>query len=161
MAVAILQASHRFRTKLQLWACGGLGIQTHSTADHRYVGGQLQPSKRPVLLRELNRNHNHDLKNIFKGAAIIAATKPGPFLELYADLVRASGRRWRACPTIPKPGHALARTASLLKSGWHVVPLTHTFAVCDLHPKRKGGAGKVDVLSRHGQLGIAADLKHG
>jgi len=85
--IAILQTPHRFRTKRQLWAYGGLGIETHSSADHRYVDGQLQPSKKQVSLRGLNRNHNHDLKNILKGAAIIAATKPGPFQEFYADLV--------------------------------------------------------------------------
>ena len=85
--IAILQTPHRFRTKRQLWAYGGLGIETHSSADHRYVEGQLRPSKRPVSLRGLNRNHNHDLKNIFKGAAIIAATKAGPFQEFYAALV--------------------------------------------------------------------------
>jgi transposase len=87
LLIAILQTPHRFRTKRQLWAYGGLGIETHSSADHRYVDGQLQPSKRQVSLRGLNRNHNHELKNIFKGAAIIAATKAGPFQEFYAALV--------------------------------------------------------------------------
>jgi transposase len=87
LLIAILQTPHRFRTKRQLWAYGGLGIETHSSADHRYVEGQLRPSKRPVSLRGLNRNHNHELKNIFKGAAIIAATKAGPFQEFYAALV--------------------------------------------------------------------------
>jgi len=90
--IAILQTPHRFRTKRQLWAYGGLGIETHSSADHRYVDGQLQPSKKPVSLRGLNRNHNHELKNIFKGAAIIAATKPGPLQQFYAALV-AKGMR--------------------------------------------------------------------
>jgi transposase len=85
--IAILQTPNRFRTKRQLWAYGGLAIETHSSADHRYVDGQLRPSKRPVSLRGLNRNHNHELKNIFKGAAIIAATKAGPFQEFYAGLV--------------------------------------------------------------------------
>src|SRR5271170_8046499 len=75
LLIAILQTPHRFRTKRQLWAYGGLGIETHSSADHRYVEGQLRPSKRQVSLRGLNGNHNHELKNIFKGAAIIAATK--------------------------------------------------------------------------------------
>ena len=87
LLIAIIQTPDRFRTKRQLWAYGGLGIETHSSADHRYVDGQLQPSKKPVSLRGLNRNHNHELKNIFKGAAIIAATKPGPFQEFYAALV--------------------------------------------------------------------------
>jgi transposase len=85
--IAILQTPNRFRSKRQLWAYGGLAIETHSSADHRYVDGQLRASKRPVSLRGLNRNHNHDLKNIFKGAAIIAATKAGPFQEFYAALV--------------------------------------------------------------------------
>jgi transposase len=92
LLIAILQTPHRFRTKRQLWAYCGLGIETHSSADHRYVDGQLQPSKKQVSLRGLNRNHNHDLKNIFKGAAIIAATKAGPFQEFYAALV-AKGMR--------------------------------------------------------------------
>jgi transposase len=87
LLISIIQTPHRFRTKRQLWAYGGLGIETHSSADHRYVDGQLQPSKRQASLRGLNRNHNHELKNIFKGAAIIAATKPGPFQEFYAALV--------------------------------------------------------------------------
>src|ERR1700682_6093532 len=90
--IAILQTPHRFRTKRQLWAYGGLAIETHSSADYRYVEGQLRPSKRQVSLRGLNRNHNHELKNIFKGAAIIAATKAGPFQEFYAALV-AKGMR--------------------------------------------------------------------
>jgi transposase len=85
--IAILQTPHRFRTKRQLWAFGGLGIETHSSADHRYVDGQLQPSKKQVSLRGLNRNHNHELNNIFKGAAIIAATNAGPFPEFYAAVV--------------------------------------------------------------------------
>jgi transposase len=87
LLIALIQTPHRFRTKRQLWAYGGLGIETHSSADHRYVDGQLQPSKKQVSLRGLNRNHNHELKNIFQGAAIIAATKAGPFQEFYAALV--------------------------------------------------------------------------
>ncbi len=92
LLIAILQTPYRFRTKRQLWSYGGLGIETHSSADHRYVDGQLQPSKRQVSLRGLNRNHNHELKNILKGAAIIAATKPGPLQQFYAALV-AKGMR--------------------------------------------------------------------
>ena len=54
--------------------------------------GQLERKKKQVEIRGLNRNYNHDLKNIFKGAAIVAATKPGPFAEFYAELV-AKGMR--------------------------------------------------------------------
>src|SRR5579863_9302521 len=68
--LGILQTPHRFRTKRQLCTLGGLGIETYSSADHRYVEGQLQRSKKPASIRGLNQNCNHDLKNLFKGAAI-------------------------------------------------------------------------------------------
>jgi transposase len=90
--LAILQTPHRFRTKRQLWTYGGVGIETHSSADHRVVDGQLERKKKQVEIRGLNRNYNHDLKNLFKGAAIVAATKPGPFAEFYAQLL-AKGMR--------------------------------------------------------------------
>ncbi|HTP69164.1 MAG TPA: hypothetical protein VMJ35_09700, partial [Dongiaceae bacterium] len=38
-------------------------------------------------IRGLNENYNHDLKNLFKGAAVVASIKPGPFAEFYAALV--------------------------------------------------------------------------
>jgi transposase len=90
--LGILQTPHRFRTKRQLWTYSGLGIETHSSADHRSVHGQLQRSKKSVLVRGLNRNCNHDLKNLFKGAAVVASSKPGPFEQFYAALV-AKGMR--------------------------------------------------------------------
>ena len=90
--LGILQTPHRFRTKRQLWTYSGLGIEAHSSADHHRVDGQLQRSKKQVLVRGLNRNCNHDLKNLFKGAAAVASSKPGPFEEFYAALV-AKGMR--------------------------------------------------------------------
>ena len=90
--LGILQTPHRFRTKRQLWTLGGLGIETYSSADHRYIEGQLQRSKKPASIRGLNENCNHDLKNLLKGAAIVAATKPGPFQEFYTALL-AKGMR--------------------------------------------------------------------
>jgi hypothetical protein len=41
----------------------------------------------PGHIRGLNTNHNHDLKNIFKGAATRAAAVPGPFQDFHAGLV--------------------------------------------------------------------------
>src|SRR6516162_5755516 len=90
--LGILQTPHRFRTKRTLWNYGGLAIEMHSSADHRSVDGQLQRSRKNVLVRGLNRNCNHDLKNLFKGAAAVASSKPGPFEEFYAALV-AKGMR--------------------------------------------------------------------
>jgi transposase len=85
--LGILQTPHRFRTKRPLWKYIGLGIETHSSADHCSVHGQLERSRKAISVRGLNRNCNHDLKNLFKGAAVIAASKPGPFQEFYAALL--------------------------------------------------------------------------
>ena len=85
--LGILQTPHRFRTKRQLWNYGGLAIEMHSSADYRNVDGELQRSRNNVLVRGLNRNCNHDLKNLFKGAAAVASSKAGPFEKFYAALV--------------------------------------------------------------------------
>jgi len=92
MLLGILQTPHRFRTKRQLWTYSGLGIEVHSSADHQVVEGQLQRKKKPVEIRGLNENCNHDLKNLFKGAAVVASIKPGPFEKFYAALL-AKGMR--------------------------------------------------------------------
>lgn len=85
--LGIVQTAHRFRTKRQLWTYSGLGIEGHSSADHQVINGQLQRRKKPIEIRGLNKNCNHHLKNLFKGAAIVASTKPGPFHECYTALV--------------------------------------------------------------------------
>jgi transposase len=83
----LIQTPHRFRTKRQLWTYSGFGIETYGSAEHRFIKGELQRTKKPVPIRGLNRNHNHDLKNLFKGAATVASAKAGPFKEFYDALV--------------------------------------------------------------------------
>ena len=86
LLIALIQTPHRFRSKRQLWTYSGLGIETHDSAQYRYVGGQLQRSKKPQQLRGLNQNHNHDMKEIFKSAATRASCGTGPshFLRGFA-----------------------------------------------------------------------------
>ena len=79
LAVALMQTPHRFRTKRQLWAYSGLALETRTSADYRYVEGQLRRSKKLVSIRGLNKDHNHDLKGLFKAAATMASVRPGPF----------------------------------------------------------------------------------
>ena len=45
--VALMQTLHRFRSKRQLWTYSGLAVETHDSAQYRYVDGQLQRSKKP------------------------------------------------------------------------------------------------------------------
>jgi len=85
--IALMQTPHRFRSKRQLWTYSGLGIETHDSAQYRYVGGQVQRSKKPQQIRGLNQNHNHEMKEIFKGAATRASCATGPFRDFYAALL--------------------------------------------------------------------------
>ena len=51
-----------------------------------------QAFQETVAIRGLNKNHNRDLKNIFKGAATRAAATAGPFQEFYEARI-ASGMK--------------------------------------------------------------------
>jgi len=85
--VALLQTPNRFRTKRQLWAYSGLALQTRASGEYRYVEGQLRRSPKPAALRGLNWNHNHELKGIFKSAAVRASSFAGPLREFYERLL--------------------------------------------------------------------------
>jgi hypothetical protein len=56
------------------------------TQQGSYLQGQLQRWNKPVALRGLNANHKHDLKAIFKGAAVKASTI-GALREFYTVLL--------------------------------------------------------------------------
>jgi transposase len=92
LLIALIQTPWRFRTKRQLWAYSGLAIETHSSAEYRYAEGQLRRSQKLIMLRGLNENHNHDLKNIFKAAATKASSCAGPFHDFY-ELLLAKGMK--------------------------------------------------------------------
>ena len=85
--LALMQTPHRFRSKRQLWTYSGLGIETRDSAQYRFVRGQLQRAKKPQQIRGLNQNHNHEMKEIFKGAATRASCGMGPFREFYVSLL--------------------------------------------------------------------------
>jgi hypothetical protein len=57
----------RFESQMEL--CVGVEIQWFQPT-FRSVDGQLQRAKKQICIRGLNRNCDHDLKNLFKGAAI-------------------------------------------------------------------------------------------
>ena len=52
--------------------------------------GNRLGSKKAVTIRGLNKNHNHDLKDFFKGVATRAAATTGPFQKFYEARI-ASG----------------------------------------------------------------------
>jgi transposase len=117
LLMALIQTPHRFRTKRQLWAYSGLAIETHDSTQYRYVAGQLQRSKKTQQLRGLNRNHNHDLKAIFKGAATRASSGAGPFNDFYEALLNKGMRPSMARLTLARKIAAI--TLVVWKKGAH------------------------------------------
>ncbi len=87
LLIGKVQTPYRFRTKRQFWAYCGLALETRSSADYRFRNGQLVRTPKPVFIRGLNLNHNHELKNLFKGAATTASTREGPFRTFYEGLL--------------------------------------------------------------------------
>jgi transposase len=102
LLVALLQTPHRFRTKRQLWAYSGFAVETHDSGEYRCVRGKLQRNRERVTVRGLNANHNKDLKNLFKSAAISASTRPGPLHDFYVARVENGMRPTMARLTLAR-----------------------------------------------------------
>ena len=110
LLVALLQTPHRFRTKRRLWAYSGFAIETHDSGEYRYVRGKVQRNRERITVRGLNDNHNHDLKNLFKGAALSASTHPGPLYDFYMALVEKGMRPTMARLTLARKMAAITLT---------------------------------------------------
>ena len=113
--IGLMQTPHRFRSKRQLWTYSGLGIETHDSAQYRFVSGQVQRSKKPQQVRGLNRNHNHEMKEIFKSAATRASCSRGPFHDFYAGLLAKGMKPEMARLTLARKIAAI--TLTLWKKG--------------------------------------------
>jgi transposase len=92
LLVAMLQTPHRFRTKRQLWAYSGFAVQIRDSGEYRSVRGKLQRNRERMTVRGLKDNHNRELKNLFKSAAISASARPGPLRDFYVARVEKGMR---------------------------------------------------------------------
>jgi transposase len=117
LLLALMQTPHRFRSKRQLWKYSGLGVETHDSAQHRFVDGQLQRSKKPQQVRGLNQDHNHEMKEIFKSTATSASRCAGPFQDFYAGLLAKGTKPEMARLTLARKIAAI--TLTLWKKGGH------------------------------------------
>ena len=66
------------------------------------VRGEPRRNRERITVRGLNHNHNHDLKNLFKGAAISASTRPGPLYDFYVGLLEKGMRPTMARLTLAR-----------------------------------------------------------
>jgi transposase len=115
LSVALIQTPHRFRTKRQLWAYSGLALETRISGEYRYIEGQVRRSKKLLSIRGLNKDHNHDLKGLFKGAATMASVRPGPFQNFYEALLAKGIKPTMARLTLARKIAAI--TLTLWKKG--------------------------------------------
>jgi len=74
--IAFVITPFRFRTRRQFWAYCGLAVRSKITGEYIMVEGRVRRSKKRPLVRGLNRDFNHALKEVFKGAAKSAAKGP-------------------------------------------------------------------------------------
>ena len=87
LLIGRVQTPHRFRTKRQFWTYCGLGLETRDSGEYRMVNGQVQRRRKPALIRGLNWNHNHEMKNLFKSTATTASVREGVWREFYLGLL--------------------------------------------------------------------------
>ena len=59
------------------------GLETRDSGEYHFVKGQPRRRKKQVWIRGLNKDYNHDLKGLFKAAAMRASVLPGPFQDFY------------------------------------------------------------------------------
>lgn len=112
--VATVGTPHRFRSKRQFWSYIGLAVVTRSSADYRYVDNRMQKRRLAAQNRGLNRNYNHRLKSVFKGAALGAAHSEA-YRTYYERLVTAGIRAELARLTLARK--LAATVLAVWKSG--------------------------------------------
>jgi transposase len=81
-----------------------------ATVRNSYVHEQLQRTKRPQQIRGLNRNHNHEMKEIFKGGATRASCGVGPLRDFYGALLAKGMKPEMARLTLARKIAAIALT---------------------------------------------------
>ena len=86
----------------QLWAYSGFAVETQDSGECRNVRGKLQRNRERITVRGLSDNYNKDLKNLFKGAAISASTRPGPLHDFYVARVEKGMRPTMARLTLAR-----------------------------------------------------------
>src|ERR1700693_1819202 len=102
LLVALLQTPNRVRSKRHLWAYSGFAVETQDSGEYRCVRGKLRRNRERMTVRGLSNNHSPDLKNLFKGAAISASSRPGPLYDFYVALLEKGMRPTMARLTLAR-----------------------------------------------------------
>ena len=118
----IVATPYRFKNKRTFWAYIGLAIVTRSSSDWLRLKDGSWVRAQTQQTRGLNRNYNHKLKDIFKGAAttIIQQRKDDPIYRHYLSLLDNGTKPNLAKLTIARQVASI--TLSLWRSGEEYEP---------------------------------------
>ena len=112
--VPIVVSPHRFRTTRQFWSYCGLGIVMRTSSDWTQTQGKGWERAEVQRTRGLNRNHNHVLKDVFKGAALtVLQSERYPELRAYYQRQCDGGTK----PTLAKVSLA-RKVAAIALAMW-------------------------------------------
>jgi transposase len=118
----IVVTPYRFASKRSFWAYIGLAVVTRSSSDWvRAKDGQWLRAQ-TLQTRGLNRNYNHKLKDVFKGAAttVVQRAKDGPLYRHYQSLLDGGTKPNLAKLTIARQIASI--TLSMWRSGEEYEP---------------------------------------
>ena len=123
--IAIVDTPHRFPNKAAFWNYCGFAVVLHTSAERKFVDGQLLRSQKMAATRGLNKDHNPKMKEIFKSAATKARVR-SPFAAYYAALVAGGMKPELATITLARKISAI--TLAVWKKGERFDPkkLTRT-----------------------------------
>jgi transposase len=85
------------------------GLELHPDKTRRIEFGRFAEENRKQI-RGLNRNHNHEMKDIFKGAATRASCGVGPLRDFYVALLAKGMKPEMARLTLARKIAAIALT---------------------------------------------------
>lgn len=86
LLIVFIQTPYRFRTKRQLWAYCGFGLETRDSGEYRFRQGKLERKRQPTVVG-LNRNHHHLLKYVLKSVAARCCAGSGPVRDFAQHLL--------------------------------------------------------------------------
>src|SRR5215813_7329158 len=89
--IAAVGTPDRFRTQRRFWPSCGSAVVTRSSSDYQIVEGKIVKPRKKVSTRGLNRNHNPQLKQVFKSAAL-TALRHGAVKAYYQRLIDNGAR---------------------------------------------------------------------
>lgn len=119
--LSVIVTPWRFRSKRQLWKYCGLAVVTHTSSDWVPQDDGWK-RKKVQQTRGLNRDHNHVMKNVFKGAAMTVTQNmsDSPLKADYDRMLKEGVKPNLAQLTIARKIAAI--TLAVWKSGKHYDP---------------------------------------